>query len=494
MEIVNASQPPRPTDHTSGLARNTFWLATGEFSSRIVGLAVAIYLARVLGATGYGHIGNAFALISYFTIFVAAGVDFHGVRDVAQTPDNVAVIVGRAVAVRLILVFISVFVIAVLIHLLPDKFLGRLDLLLIYALTLFTFALNTAWALRGLQEMRVIAVGLTFQNVLMALGIFAFVRGPAPQIWLVPVIQVTSEVLLIAFYYRFLQARFGRVYPVFSIRSLFATLKESLHLGIGRMPRVFYYQGDMLLLSWLATVASAGEFLASQKIILSELTVAIIFLMNTYPLTSRLAAADPLKAQYFQMDVLRYVFVCTLPFIVLGAVYSAPLITLVYSNSFEGAAPLFLWMSFTVPIFSACLAFQDLLAAMKKNNAIVSAGMIATVVHIAAAVIMIPRYGALGTAFASLLGQTVGLVLLSVFVRRTTGRFPFNLRTLGPIAGGAAMYAVIVMSSEQQTTFQVALSLLSYCAVLAVTRTFKADELTYIWQCIRKLTRMEKRQ
>lgn len=480
--------------HPGNIARNALWLSGGEFLSRLIGLGLAIYLARVLGAEGYGLIGTALAFVGYFTIFIAAGVDFHGVRDIAQQPEKLPEIVGHVLGTRLLLLLAACIAIILLVWLLPARVIGRIDLVAIYALTLLTFTLNTTWALRGIQQMRAIAIGLVLQNILMASATFLLVREPSPALWLVPAVQVASECFLVVWYYKYLFKRFGSLRPIFDWTHLGPTLKETLHLSLGRFPRIFYYQGDVLLLAWLASAASAGEFLASHKIILSIATIGIIYQANAYPITSRLATQSPAAALHFQMNILRYALIVMVPLIVLGSIYAEPLIRTIYGSAFRTSPLIFFWMLFTIPVFEMSIAMQDVLVATRKNNAVVIANSAAMLVHIAVGIAIIPGHLGVGAALACLAGELVGLLLLAGFVWHGTRLFPFSARMLVPLLGGGLMYTAMQYSMQSHWVVQAGLGLLIYALAMLLFRAITRNEMTRIWQYLTSLVNFGSRR
>jgi O-antigen/teichoic acid export membrane protein len=339
--------------------------------------------------------------------------------------------------------------------------------------------------------MRIIAFGLIFQNLLMAAAIFLLVRSPQSDLWLVPAIQVVSECFLILWYYRYLRARFGSLRPVFNWTQLLPTLKETLHLSLGRFPRIFYYQGDILLLAWLASAANAGEFLASHKIILSIVMVGIIYQTNALPVTSRLAAASPVNALRFQMNILRYVLISIVPLVVLGVAYADLLIHFIYGSTFSASAPIFFWMLFTVPIFAANLALQDMLIAVRRNDAFTMGTMTIMALHIAVGIWIIPGYGGTGAALACLAGELIGLLLLTAFVWRSIGHFPFSWRMFAPIAAGIPMYVVLQNELPWPYVSQIALGLLAYAAIAALLRAVTRHEMRHIWNYLRRLLNLD---
>lgn len=493
MRKPEVASPPSVEVRPGRIARNALWLSGGEFLSRLIGLGLAIYLARVLGAEGYGLIGTALAFVSYFTIFIAAGVDFHGVRDIAQQPEKLPHIVGHILGMRLLLLLAACIALILLVWLLPSRVIGRIDLVAIYAVTLLTFTLNTAWALRGMQQMQTIAIGLVFQSLFLASATFLLVREPSPSLWLIPAIQVVSECFLAAWYYRYIFKRFGPLRPIFDWVHLWPTLKETLHLSLGRFPRIFYYQGDVLLLAWLTSAASAGEFLASHKIIMSIATMGIIYQLNAYPVTSRLAMESPIAALHFQMNILRYALTISMPLVVLGTMYAEPLIHMIYGSAFRTSSLILFWMLFTIPVFEVSIAMQDVLTAVRKNNAVVIANTTAMLVHIGVGLLIIPNHLGVGAALACLVGELLGLLLLAGFVWNSTRQFPFSVRMLMPLPGGGLMYAVLQLSTPQHWATQVGLGLLIYALALVLLKTMTRNEITHIWQYLTRLVHFGKR-
>ena len=60
------------SDQTRRLTRNMSWLMLQEMAVRALGIATAIYLARVLTPTQYGQLGLALALVAILSKLVEA--------------------------------------------------------------------------------------------------------------------------------------------------------------------------------------------------------------------------------------------------------------------------------------------------------------------------------------------------------------------------------------------------------------------------------------
>ncbi|MDH3903741.1 MAG: oligosaccharide flippase family protein [Xanthomonadales bacterium] len=98
--------PGNITLQTRRLAHNVKWLSLQELLIRLLGLATAIYLARVLTPTAFEELGLAVAMIGILTTLVQAGTGSRGTRlsalDPASIPQTRASITGLRVTITLI--------------------------------------------------------------------------------------------------------------------------------------------------------------------------------------------------------------------------------------------------------------------------------------------------------------------------------------------------------------------------------------------------------
>jgi O-antigen/teichoic acid export membrane protein len=62
------------------VARNFLALGGGEVAARVISFGATVYLARTLGASGYGIIAVAMAVMLYLTYLTDCGVEVLGVR------------------------------------------------------------------------------------------------------------------------------------------------------------------------------------------------------------------------------------------------------------------------------------------------------------------------------------------------------------------------------------------------------------------------------
>jgi len=68
--------------------KNTFWLAVAEGVTRLLKLALLIYVARILGATEYGKFNFALAFVGLFAIFADLGLSQITTREFSREKEK----------------------------------------------------------------------------------------------------------------------------------------------------------------------------------------------------------------------------------------------------------------------------------------------------------------------------------------------------------------------------------------------------------------------
>ncbi|MFZ5610053.1 MAG: flippase [Pseudomonadota bacterium] len=471
--------PAAPQIRPRRIIRNVIWMTGSGFVTRLIAFAISVFLARVVGAAGFGALGSALAFVSYFKGIVNAGLDAYATRDTAERHERIPALYARVIGARLALAGVSSLLIWASLLILPEQLARHADLIVIYGLILFAEAIATEWAIRGIERMALIAAGTVVQHLIMAAGILLFLPGREDSLWIVPAAHVASLFIMQGWFYWVLRAHFAPLRPSFAWGKITGVVKDSLSVAFGKALRLFYYQGDVLLLALLATQASAGEFFASHRIILVGVMVGAIYQTNAYPTTSRLITHDPASAVRFQSDIMRYALSLLAPAVVLGAWYAKPLILLVFGNDFPNTPAIFTIMIFSVPLFIFSMGAQNLLLAAAMGRQVLIGNAVAVAVHVGLALILIAPFAGVGAAWACLAGEIVCALAMVLIVKRRFGVVPLQRRMLAPLAAAGAMAGGLALASTLSIYAQLGLAGLVYGVLALVLRTLSRAELHF---------------
>ena len=414
--------PSRSLPPAARLLHNIIWQAGGEAASRIIGFAISILLARTLGVEAFGVFGTAFAIVGYVAVLVAAGSDLYGTRALAQGPDDAAELVGRVSIARLLFAACGAVLIAVLAPAMATG--SHLVVLLIAATSLFTLALNLNWALRALEQGRTLAIGVTLQHILLGLLVVLLWRAQDLDARFAAAAMVLGECFLVAWNLRAVRVAVGKIRFAPPGAETFAIMRGASAVLVARLPRMLFYQGDIVLVSWLASAAAAGEYVAGQRIVLSLAMIAVLVQWGVFPHASRLAVRDRAGFFSFQCAIVRYVLLALVPVSILGFVYAADLVQILYGPAYAEASGALRWLFCALPVFSVSLIVQDSLFALHRNTTVMIVNYLAMALHLAVAMTLIPRQMGTGAAIACLGGEAAGLVAFLAMLSRDPGWSP----------------------------------------------------------------------
>lgn len=468
------------------LARNAVWLVGGEVVGRLIALGVAVYLARVLGAEGYGRIGAALAFVSYLIIVMNAGLDPHGSREVARCPEGLPAVLSRVLGLRLWLSVVAYGTLALLVYLLPDRAAGGRALALIFGGRLFVQAANTAWALRGRDEMRKVALGVWIREITNAIGILTLVRGPRVVLLFVPLVHVTAELLQTFFYLLVLRTKYTPLWDTSDRSKWRGMVRESFPVAGSKALRLLFYQGDVLLITWLYASQEAGYFLASHKIVIAIVTLTYLYHDNVYPTLSRLWLNDRTGASRLLENVNRYGLVAAMPIAVAVSATSGQLVALLFGDSFQAAAPVLATTIFSVPLMLVLAGLNNQLLVAGRAGDLMRSEATGTLLHLVSAIWWIPLFGALGAGRASVLGRIGALLAATFYVRRQRGRLPVSRKTGLVLLSGALMGALILWLPGTSLGGRLVLGGVVYGMSLLALRVVEIDEIKRLLISLRR--------
>ncbi len=175
-------------------------------------------------------------------------------------------------------------------------------------------------------------------------------------------------------------------------------MKEALPLGFVNAMTLLYLRADLFIVAAVAGASEAGFFQSAFRLFEATFVVSGGLAAGTFPL---LAARFGEKGfDTLARFVLGLLVLLSAPIALTFAVAAGPILTVFYGEGFEGAArPLsFLGMAI-VAVFANALT-THLLVASGRSGRLVLAIAVRLVVGVVLDVLLVPRWGASGAAFA----------------------------------------------------------------------------------------------
>lgn len=248
------------------LVGNFSYLLLLQIASYIFPLITIPYLAKVIGAVGFGKIAFATAIISWVHTIADWGFSYTATRDVAKNKENiesVSRIISDVTWARTLLTLICGLILSFLVVFIP---IFRENIWVIF----FTFLmvpghiLFPEWFFQAVEKMQYI----TFLNVLSKLccliAIFIFVKKP--EDYLLQPLFISLGYMLsgaIAIFYIFFKWGCKLYKP--NTKAIILTLKNSTDVFINNLMPNLYHSFSTMLLSFVGGDVATGKLDAGGK-------------------------------------------------------------------------------------------------------------------------------------------------------------------------------------------------------------------------------------
>jgi PST family polysaccharide transporter len=423
---------------------NVSWLAFDKLLRMGVGLFVGVWVARYLGATQFGLLNYALALVWLLSPFATLGLDSIVVRELVHAPDEAKAneIQGTAFAL---------------------KFIGSLLILAVTIPTVFALRSDTL----GRVMVAIIAVGTAFQSFdvidywfqskIRSKFVVWARNGAFLTISVVKIVMLKMHAPLVAFAWAsggelmlgaiglLICYRIKGQSPMlwrFSVKCAKALMADSWPLVLTGILITIYMRIDQLMLGQMSGDASVGLYSAAVKLAEVWYFIPLAFTSSIFPvlLEAKKAGseiyANRLQLMFSGMAALGYVIV--IPTVLL----SHRLITLIYGHGFSAAGTSLMVLSWAFLFVCLGLATGNWLIAENFTKLSCLTTGLGAASNIALNFILIPRYGATGAGVATLISQFVSVTLAALII--PAARPAFWLQMKGLCLHGLLSYPRIV--------------------------------------------------
>jgi len=417
----------------SVVAQNAAALYAVQGAAMLLPMVTLPYLARTLHPDAWGLVVFGQSYAAWIILLLNYGFAFSATRAVAQGRDDAEGVARTVAGVQgaKLLLGLAAAAATVFVGFAVPVFRAHPG----HLLFAFLFALGTGfsplWYFQGVERMRGAAALDVAARVVATAAVFLWVRGPGDG-WLVLALQAAAALAscTVATLWMYRRTRF--LPP--RLHGAAGTLRAGLPLFVFCSAASVYTTANSFLLGLMAAPATVSFYGAGDKLVRAAVTLIYPISQAMYPRINSQVARDRSRADQIVQATL-------LPIAVFGGVISlvlglgAPLFVRVlfgagYVESVgvlrvEAAIPLLVALGTVLGIHWALPLGMD----REYNRLVLAAGA----AHLLMCVLLVPRLGARGMAWSSVLAECIvegGLLWL--FLRRTVRVAPAPLPSAEP--------------------------------------------------------------
>ena len=422
---------------------NASWLLGERLMRLVLGLTVAVLVARYLGPARLGLLQYAISFVAIFGTAARLGLDEILIRELNNQPDERDALLGTAV------VLTQLASVAVLVPIAGATQLTRSDseTLLLIAVIAAGFVVQPLQMIQAhfhaqVQAKFVSIAGIISFFVCNALRIVLLALR-APLVWFAGVYFVEHAVRSLGLVALYLRAGLSPLRWRFSGPWALRLLRDSWPQILSGVMVMIYIRIDQIMLKEMLNAEAVGQYAAAVRISEVWYFVPVSIMQALYPAILNARKAD--YALYLRRlrqltDLMVWlgvvVALCT-------ALLADWLVVLLYGPQFAEAAQvlaLHIWGGIFVGVSLAASRwyFAENMLRMHLLNTLLGAAL-----NVALNYLLIPRYGPRGAALATLCSQAFAGYLVMAFVPRSRPLFWAATRSLTLVPGARALLALL---------------------------------------------------
>lgn len=445
--------------------RNTLTLSAGDFVAKVAYFLAFVYLAQRLGIAGYGTLEFAIAVRTYLVLLADAGLELWAIREAAKGIDARA-LAARVIPARLALAMVALAATG-LFALAPGNPQIR-QLLPLLTLTVLLQAFNLKWVFLGQERMARVAAGLIASQLAFAGCVFLLVHGPA-DLMRVPAAFLASELLIAAYFWRLFGKLHGPLQVIPDWRGIRSVMQPVLTLGAAQCLSLMSYNVDSILIGVMLGPGPVGLYAAAYKPITAVLTAPVTYFQGLFPAFARSFKEDRAQFSGMVLRSLRFTMMFAIPVGVGGTLLAAPLIDLLFGPSYAAAVPVLRLLSWSAVLVTLRGNFRHTLNAAGKQHLDLACAGAAAALNVGLNLLLIPRYGIVGAAAATVLSEVGWFALARYLFSRHVMALSILPAVWRPVLGGMAMAAVLILGGQAQWIARAAMAGGAYLATLMIT-------------------------
>lgn len=395
----------------SNIVKGGVVLGSGQATARVASLILVAYLARRLSVEMFGELILGQAIARYITIGTDMGSKFVGARLIAKAPDGTSYILGNLQRKRTILALVSVSLAIVYALEGPVLPFAR-GFLVLFSISFLPYALAIDWVPWGLKRFlpmsayqagtaflllgfAVIFLQLLASHLLdwfaLANGLALLVGAGCLWIWwrgvrAGPALQAIGQDL------RVVLRREARWSAVFI-------------LGLAAAFNVAFQCLDILLLGGLSTGAQVAQYGAAYKVLNVVLSAFWLFTTAAYPFMARVRWSR--RKRLALAGTLACVGVMGLAVAVCIRHFAPSITLLLFGAKYVESGRLLHFLLWAIPLDFVSALCATALVSSGRNNVTTTCVFFGLVANLGLNLKWIPKYGAMGAAWATVLSYAV---------------------------------------------------------------------------------------
>lgn len=420
-----------------------------QLCNTILPLVTFAYATRVLQVENYGRINFCSYNVSYFTLIAGLGISTYAVREapaIRDNPNKIKKFISQLFTINILATIVSYILLSIALviwHPTEEYY----YLVIIYAFSIIFTTIGVDWFFHIYEEYLYITVRTIIIHIVQIVLVFILVKGPDDtNIYAMIMVGTVGALQILNFIVARKRTRFGFT----SKLDIKIHLRPILLLFANSVLIVIYLNSDITMLGFIRGDSDVGIYKAAVNIYQAVKSLLNAIYVVTIPRLSYYLSHDQ-KDNYNKLanQVLDTLITLIFPALVGLFFVSRNVILLISGETYlEAVQPLQI-LSISL-IFASIGGFfvNGILIVNKNEKRVLQATIISALANICLNIILIPRIGATGAAFTTMIAELI-VAIMAYTNAKNFVVFSITKRTLISVFIGCVGIAFICWISNR---------------------------------------------
>ena|SRR6266576_1043621 len=390
-------------------------LGTGEAVSRLASFGLYAYISRAFGVELLGIVALSQTIAAYVTLGTDQGLRMVGARIVSRDASAAPAILRHVLSKRLISCAVCVSLASVYALWGPVPANARLYVLG-FALGVIPYAFSLDWLAWGLDHFGWLGAWRGGVGLFFVLCAVAAVRVSGTTLLPITIANATSAVLGAVLLWALWHFRWQTppLEPQDQNREIGNQLRWGavLPLGMATILNLMFHNFDTVMLGAMTSAKEVGRYSAAYKILFVIFGAYYLLTQAIYPKVSRMKGGRQARQLLAQVLVALAVLGGCLALVI--ATWAAPILRIIYGADLN-AVHLLRLLGFAIPMDFCAALMGTVLVSRGFDRAVLWGAGTAALCNVLINLWLIPRFSAMGAAWATVISYGVLLLVLGTF-------------------------------------------------------------------------------
>ena len=468
------------------ITTNFISLITAEIISRILQFIIFVYLARTLGKDNFGifSFGLAFALL--VMVIVDFGLNQLFIREISRNKKLASKYLFNGIVIKIFLAIFAMLFAYLFLNIMnySSEVKTVAYIMLLFALIQSFNELNFS-IFRAFERMYYEMGTKIFRMLILISLIFYLIKNNYGFIASVLAFPIT-EFIVLGIATLLVYSKFTKISFEFDYAFSKMIVKESSLFFFSLIFTTLYLYVDQIMISKFRNTTEVGIYSAAANIIIALIFIPLMYANSIYPVISRfyITSKKSLKLAYERS--FKYMLVLGLP--IAAGIYklSDKIILLLYGKEYLASAvvlsilSVYIFLKFLNPITGYTLMATD-----KQGTRLFSQAT-AAIINIILNFILIPLYGIIGAAFATLITEIIFFFMYTFFIMKYSFNFKFIIKFVyKPLIAAAIMvFSLLFIDNLFLAIF---IGFFIYISVLFILKIVDKEDKQIFYKIVKNL-------